>query len=124
MATKSAAPAKKKQDNAETNRIARLNRTLKSQPNNLQVVAALKTTRIHRKTPTNPIWSASWRAAAQVYKLFNGRFDQAIMSSNPEVARNALARTSAHISALKAPMVPANAFSMEARIKGGAASWN
>jgi len=122
MATK--APKAKSQDNAESNRMKRLLRTQKAQPNNLQVQAALKTTRMHRKTPVNPVWSASWRAAAQVFKLFNGSFNPAIMSSNPEVARNALAKLSAHIVALKAPTVPANAFSMEARIKGGAASWN
>lgn len=124
MATKTAAPAKKNQDNAESNRLARLLRTQKKQPNNKQIDAALKTTRMHRKTPVNPVWSASWRSTAQLFKMFGGRFDPAIMSSNVEAARNAMSRQSVYASITKAPQYPNDAFTLGARIKGGAASWN
>ena len=124
MATKTAAPTKKNQDNAESNRMARLLRTQKAQPNNKQVEAALKTTRMHRKTPVNPTWSASWRNTAQLFKLFGGRFDPAIMSSNVESSRAAMSKQSVYAAITKAIQYPANAFSIEARLQGGAASWN
>jgi hypothetical protein len=124
MATKASAPAKKNQDNAEANRMARLLRTQKTQPNNKQIDAALKTTRMHRKTPVNPAWTSQWRMTAQLFKLFGGRFDPACMSSNVETARNAMARQSVYAAITKAPQYPANAFSIEARLQGGAASWN
>ena len=124
MATKTAAPAKKNQDNAEANRMARLLRTQKAQPNNKQVDAALKTTRMHRKTPVNPAWTSQWRMTAQLFKLFGGRFDPSIMSSNVEAARAAMSKQSVYAALYKAPQYPANAFSIEARIQGGAASWN
>lgn len=88
MATK---PEKsKKTDNAEANRLARLLRTQKKQPNNKQIDSALKTTRIHRKTPVTPVWSASWRRVARLIKLFEGKFNPSIMSSNQELAKTAL----------------------------------
>lgn len=124
MATKTAAPAKKNQDNAESNRMARLLRTQKTQPNNKQVDAALKTTRMHRKTPTNPVWSSSWRKTAQLFKLFGGRFDPSLMSSNVEASRAAMAKQSVYAAITKSVQYPTNAFSIEARLQGGAASWN
>ena len=124
MATKTAAPAKKNQDNAESNRMARLLRTAKAQPNNEQVTTAMKTTRMHRKTPVTPAWTSSWRKTAQLFKLFGGRFDPAIMSSNVEAARNAMSRQSVYAAITKAPQYPNDAFSIGARIQGGAASWN
>lgn len=87
--TKKAEKAKK-QDNAPANRIARLNRTLKEQPENKQVVTALTSTRMHRATPKVPIWSSSWKAIAALYRKVNGRFDPKIMSSNAEMANDAL----------------------------------
>ena len=124
MATKSAAPAKKNQDNAEANRIARLERTLKKQPNNLQVQAALKSSRIHRKTPTNPVWSSTARRMAQLFKQVTGRFDPGILSSNVEISRNALARPGPSTLAYRTKQMPSAPFSMQERIQGGAASWN
>ena len=122
MATK---PEKsKKTDNAETNRLKRLLRTQKKQPNNKQIDAALKTTRMHRKTPANPVWTASWRRTAQLFKLFTGRFDPDIMSSNAEVSRNAMAKPGKYVNQYKPMPVPNDAFSLGARIQGGAASWN
>jgi hypothetical protein len=124
MATKATKTTVKNQDNAEANRMKRLLRTQKTQPNNKQIDTALKTTRMHRKTPVNPAWTSQWRMTAQLFKLFGGRFDPACMSSNVEAARNAMSRQSVYAAITKAPQYPANAFSIEARIQGGAASWN
>lgn len=78
----------------ESNRKARLERTLKKQPNNEQVKLALKGMVYRRKTPANPVWSASWIATAKLFKEFGGRFDMAMMSSNADVARAAMQKPS------------------------------
>ena len=124
MATKTAAPAKKNLDNAEANRMKRLARTLKKQPNNLQVVAAMKTTRIHRKTPTNPVWTASWRRIAQLMRSVTGRFDPNCMSSNAELARTAMSKPGPATLAYKPLPQTGVGFTLGARLQGGAASWN
>ena len=115
MATK---PEKsKKTDNAESNRLARLLRTQKKQPNNKQIDAALKTTRMHRKTPTNPVWSATWRRTAQLMKQMTGRFDPGCLSSNPEIARNAMSKPGPGTLAYKPLSMPSNPFSLAKRTK-------
>ena len=58
----------------ETNRRRKLERTLKAQPNNEQVKAALKDIRYRRKTPGVHGWSASQIAIAKLYKEFSGAF--------------------------------------------------
>lgn len=78
----------------ESNRKRKLQRTLKAQPNNEQVKAALNNINYRRKTPNNSEWSASWIRVAKIFKLFEGRFDRNIMSANAEVARAALQRQS------------------------------
>lgn len=78
----------------ETNRIARLERTIKNQPTNEQAKAALKGMVYRRKTPTTRMWSASWIKVAKLFKEFGGRFDTAIMGSNVDAARAALQRQS------------------------------
>lgn len=78
----------------EKNRIAKLQRTLKKQPNNLQVQAALKAGPVYRrKTPKTKVWSASWVATAVLLKQFSGVFDPNCMSANKEKADQALRRT-------------------------------
>lgn len=74
----------------ESNRKLKLARTLKEQPNNEQVKLAMKNMVYRRRTPTNRMWPASWVRIAKLFKEFTGRFDPAIMSSNPETARTAL----------------------------------
>lgn len=114
MATK---PEKsKKTDNAEANRLARLLRTQKTQPNNKQIDQALKTTRIHRKTPVTPVWSASWRRVAQLIKQFEGRFNPQIMSSNGDLAKTALQNSRELDKAVKASTGDKNFFSLLARV--------
>ena len=76
----------------ESNRKRRLERALKAQPNNEQIKIALKQMVYRRRTPTNRVWSASWIQTAKIIKLFTGRFDPAIMSSNQDTARTAMQR--------------------------------
>lgn len=75
----------------EANRIKRLERTLKEQPNNKQVEAALKGGLIYRrKDPKVRMWSASWIRIAKIFKEITGSFDPHIMSSNPKVSSEAM----------------------------------
>ena len=123
MATK---PEKsKKTDNAEANRIKRLQRTLKKQPNNEQVKTALKTTRIHRKTPVNPVWTASWRRIAQLMKKMSGHFDPNCMSSNELTARNAWSKPSKNLNyKVKADHQRPFSFAARAHNQYGVVVWN
>lgn len=99
----------------EANRKRRLEKTLRAQPNNKQVQAALKSIVYRRRTPTNRVWSASWIRAAKIIKLFEGRFDPQIMSSNPDVARSALQKNSQNKDFVLPPVTTKNYFSLEAR---------
>lgn len=75
----------------EVNRKRKLERTLKAQPDNIQVKTALKGGLVYRrKTPTTRVWSATWIRTAKLFKLFTGRFDHAIMSANADVSRLAM----------------------------------
>lgn len=74
----------------ESNRKRKLERVLKEQPNNQQVKDALKSMVYRRKTPTTREWSASWIRAAKIMKMFTGKFDRNIMSSNEKTASEAL----------------------------------
>lgn len=102
----------------ESNRIRRLERTLKAQPNNEQVKAALKGGLVYRrKTPVTRMWSASWIRVAKLFKEFSGRFDPAIMSSNSDSAKAALQRQSPVAATFVAPTLLKNDsfFSLYAR---------
>ena len=74
----------------ESNRKRKLAKVLKEQPNNEQVKLAMKSMVYRRRVPTNRMWPSSWIRIAKLFKEFSGRFDPAIMSSNPETARTAL----------------------------------
>lgn len=99
----------------EANRKRRLEKTLRAQPNNKQVQAALKSLVYRRRTPTTRPWSASWVRAAKIIKLFEGRFDPQIMSSNPDVARTAMQKNSQNKDFVLPPVNTKNYFSLEAR---------
>lgn len=93
----------------ETNRIARLERTLKEQPTNEQVKAALKGGLVYRrKTPVTRVWSANWIRVAKLFKEFGGRFDPNIMSSNNDIAKAALQRKSKVAETFVAPVMLKN----------------
>lgn len=74
----------------ETNRKRKLERALKEQPENQQIKDALKSMVYRRKTPNIREWSASWIRTAKLFKLFTGKFDREIMSSNDKVASEAM----------------------------------
>lgn len=89
----------------EKNRIKRLERAFKEQPNNKQIENALKGGLVYRrKTPKTRMWSKTWIRIAGLFKLFEGRFDPRIMSSNDKVSREALqqqSKTSVELSKVK-----------------------
>ncbi len=67
-----------------------------------------------RKTPSTQEWSASWIRTAKIIKMFSGKFDKTIMSSNEKVANEAmhLSRTNYDY---KAPVMPKSMFSLATR---------
>lgn len=74
----------------QANRKRKLERTLKSQPNNQQLVRALGEVGRPRKTPTNPQWSHSAIRLAKLFKYFTGRAPLELFSSNPKIQAQAL----------------------------------
>lgn len=58
------------QNRQAANRKKKLERTLKAQPNNEQVVAALKNIKYRRGTPKTSVWSHSSKAFAQMKAAF------------------------------------------------------
>lgn len=96
MATKSSKTAEnrfaqyKANKTWEKNRKARLERTIRNQPNNEQAKAALKGMVYRRKTPGPHTWSASEKRAAQLYRSIAGTFSRDIFHSDPKVSQPAL----------------------------------
>ncbi len=95
MATKSKAPAAANATPAgvlrtQANRKRRLQRTLKAQPNNVQVQNALLEVGSKRKAPNNPQWSHSAIRLAKLFKEFTGRAPKELFSSNPKVVQAAM----------------------------------
>lgn len=74
----------------QANRKRRLQRTLKSQPNNTQVQNALLEVGRQRKAPVTPQWSHTAIRLAKLFKEFTGRAPKELFSSNPKVAQAAL----------------------------------
>jgi hypothetical protein len=91
MATKSSTSSNYKSNNRyAANRKARLERTLKKQPNNEQVKMALKDNKSYsRKTPNAPFWSHSMIREAKLFKEVTGKMDVSIFSSTESVRSNA-----------------------------------
>ncbi len=109
------AAAYKTSNRWESNRKRKLERTLKEQPNNEQVKTALKSGLVYRrKTPATRVWSASWIRTAKIIKMFAGKFDKNIMSSNEKTANEAL-RFSRTNYDYKAPVMPKSMFSLATR---------
>lgn len=67
------------------NRKRKLERALKKNPENLQIVAALKNITYRRGTPKAPHWSASNIAMAQLVKKFAGFCDKNIFHANKDL---------------------------------------
>ena len=77
----------------KANRLRKLAKTLKAQPNNKNIKAAMDNIVYRRKTPTTSIWSHSNIRVAQLIKEFSGKCPHAIFSSNPKVAAEAMQGT-------------------------------
>jgi hypothetical protein len=74
-----------------SNRKRRLEKLLKTQPNNEQIKDALKNLKYRRKTPVGKsIWSHSNIRLARLFKLFTGFASHDLFSSNPQVQSSAL----------------------------------
>lgn len=92
MATKlKNTPATKSAGTVEANRKRKLLKLLKQQPNNEQIKDALVNIKYRRKTPKNKEWSKTDIQTAKLFKLFTGRADWDLFSSNPKVQAAAIA---------------------------------
>jgi len=105
----------------ESNRRKKLERQLKLQPNNEQVKKAMSNIHYRRKTPVVQEWSSSTRHMAKIIKLFTGRFDRDILSSNKETASLALQRSASKPEQQKnkSQIADKNFFSIAARLRDG-----
>lgn len=74
----------------QANRKRRLEKLIKSQPNNVQIQNALLDTKSKRKAPVNPQWSHSDIRLAKLFKEFTGSAHKELFSSNPKVQQAAL----------------------------------
>jgi IS30 family transposase len=75
----------------QSNRKRRLEKLLKTQPNNEQIKDALKNLKYRRKVPVGKsIWSHSNIRLARLFKLFTGFASHDLFSSNPQVQASAL----------------------------------
>lgn len=75
----------------KSNRIKRLERLIKSHPNNLQLQTALANIGSYRRrTPTTQVWSHTQITTAKLFKKFCGKAPHALFSSNPSTASAAL----------------------------------
>lgn len=106
----------------EKNRKRRLARTLKEQPENSQVKAAMDGMVYRRKTPGEHGWTASQIAMAKLMKEFCGIFDRQAFHPDPKVSQPALAKTR-NTEDVKKPFVPAPSygtsfFALGARLQG------
>ena len=74
-----------------SNRKRRLEKLLKTQPNNEQIKEALKNLKYRRKVPgANSIWSKQNIQTAKLFKLFTGFASHDLFSSNPQTQGSAL----------------------------------
>lgn len=75
----------------KTNRERKLKKLLKEQPNNLQLVEALKNIKYRRRTPgTTGQWSKTNIHIAKLFKLLTGKASHDLFSSNEKVRSAAL----------------------------------
>lgn len=67
------------------NRKIKLERALKKNPKNLQIVAALKSISYRRKTPTTSVWNHTDKYMAQLIKQVCGFCDRNIFHANKDL---------------------------------------
>lgn len=76
----------------ETNRMRKLERALKRNPENKQIETAMKNMVYRRRTPTNRVWSHSMRRQAELFRRFVGRVYPDMFSSNEKLSGPALVK--------------------------------
>jgi hypothetical protein len=75
----------------QSNRKRKLEKLLKTQPNNEQIKQALKNLKYRRKIPQGKsMWTKQNIQTAKLFKLFTGRASHDLFSSNPQVQAAAL----------------------------------
>ena len=105
----------------ESNRRKKLEKQLKLQPNNEQVKKAMSNIYYRRKTPVVREWSATTIRMAKIIKLFTGRFDRDILSSNKDTASLAIQKSASRPEQQKGKnqVADKNFFSIGARLSNG-----
>jgi hypothetical protein len=99
-----------------SNRIARLTKLAKENPNNLQIAAAINNVIHRRHTPKTRVWSSSMRRLAQTVKSFTGKFDKGMFSTDPALfAAATRTRRETIFSQYKMPVVAGSMFSLKER---------
>lgn len=101
----------------KTNRLRKLNKLLKTQPNNLDIKRAIDSIVYRRKAPTTSIWSHSNIRMAKLIKEFSGKCPHGIFSSNPKTASEYLQSTWRDIPVHELPQGKVS-FSLGARSHG------
>lgn len=82
--------AYKSQNKYAANKRKKLERTLKAQPNNEQVVNALKNIKYKRKTPGTSVWSHTKKSIAAMFKEVVGKVNTDVFSNNDAIRNMAL----------------------------------
>lgn len=77
----------------KTNRLRKLAKLLKTQPDNKDIKAAMDNIVYRRKTPNTSMWSKSQIRQAKLIREFSGSCPHEVFSSNPKVAAPALQAT-------------------------------
>lgn len=76
----------------ETNRLRKLERALKRNPENKQIELAMKNMVYRRKNPKAPMWSHTAKRQAQMFKRFVGKVYTDMFSSNEKLSGPALTK--------------------------------
>lgn len=107
-----------KSSNSETtNRLRKLNKLVKEQPNNEQLPLAIKNVRHRRFTPKTPYWSHSMIALAKVVKDFTGKFNKNYFSTDPDLFSAAIrTRNENKFKEFEAPKIKGSMFTIGERI--------
>ena len=110
----------------DTNAKKRLARALKRNPGNAeQINLAVKNVRRTRHTPVAPVWSATKRRVAVLFKLFTGKVHTDMFNKNEKVSAPAIQKPGP-FSLLPCPKPGKNTpgmFSIQARAHSGLNAW-
>jgi hypothetical protein len=108
----------------ETNRLRKLERALKRNPENKQIETAMKNMVYRRRTPTTRPWSHSMRRQAEQFKRFVGRVATDMFSSNEKLSAPALLKPGT--AQKQKPFDQSQMFALGTRAHNGAGTsvWN